>query len=74
MLSVEHTEYHQAVGTRRSTRYEVPVVRVCIRLFAFVVDFVLHLGPLHDFFFVNYTRTNADQNVTLPTYRTAQTG
>ena len=33
----------------------------------FVVDFVLYLGPLRDFFFANYTRTTtADQNVTSP--------
>ena len=51
---------------RRSTRYQVPVVRACIRLFAFVVDFVLHLGSLRNFFFANYTRTSADQIVTSP--------
>ena len=39
-----------------------------------VVGFVLHLGPLHDVFLANYTRTTADQNVTSPTYSTAQTG
>ena len=61
-------------GIRRSIRYQVPVVRVCTRLFGFVVDFVVHLGLLRDFFFANYTRTTADQNVTSPTYRTAQTG
>ena len=38
-------------GIRRSTRDQVPVVRVFTRIFAFVVDFVLHLGPLCDFFF-----------------------
>ena len=36
-------------GIRRSTRYQVPVVRACTRLFAFVVDFVLHLGSLGNF-------------------------
>ena len=50
------------------------VVRACTRLFAFVVDFVLHLGSLRIFFFANYTRTSADQNVTSPTNSTAQTG
>ena len=40
----------------------------------FVVGFVLHLGPLRDFYFANYARTAADQNVTSPTYSTAQTG
>ena len=40
----------------------------------FVVGFVLHLGSLRDFFFAIYTRTTADQNVTSPTYSTAQTG
>ena len=56
---MEETEYHQAAGMRRSTRYQVPVfvVRVCTDLFAFVVDFVLHLGPLRVFFFANNTRT-----------------
>ena len=61
-------------GIRRSTRYQVPVERACTRLFAFVVDFVLHLGPLLDFFFANYARTIADQNVISPTNSTAQTG
>ena len=61
-------------GIRRSTRYQVLVVRVCTRLFAFVVDFVLHLGLLREFFFANYTRTTADQNVKSPPYSTAQTG
>ena len=61
-------------GIKRSSRYQVPVVRARTRLFAFVVDFVLHLGPLGDFFFANYTRTIADQNVTSPTNSTAQTG
>ena len=61
-------------GIRRSTRYQVPVVRACTRLFAFVFDFVLHLGSLRNFFFANYTRTTADQNVTSPTNNTAQTG
>ena len=61
-------------GIRRSTRYQVPVVRVCTRLFAFVVDFVLHLGSLRNFFFANYTRTSADQNATSPTNSTAQAG
>ena len=42
-------------GMRRSTRCQVPVVRVCTRLFAFVVDFVLHLGPLRDIFFANFS-------------------
>ena len=41
-------------GIRRSNRYQVPVLRVCARLFAFVVDFVLHLGSLRDFF-ANFT-------------------
>ena len=49
-------------GIRRSTRYQVPVVDVCTRLFAFVVDFVLHLGPLRHFFFANYTRTTYCQS------------
>ena len=40
----------------------------------FVVGFVLHLGPLRDFFLASYTRTTADQNVTSPAYSTAQTG
>ena len=57
MLSLEQTEYHQAAGIRRSTRDQVPVVRVCTGLFAFVVDFVLHLGPLRVVFFANHTRT-----------------
>ena len=35
----------------------VPVVRVCTGRYAFLVDFVLHLGPLGVFFFANYTRT-----------------
>ena len=61
-------------GIRRSTRYQVPVVRACTRLFAFVVDFVLNLGSLRNFFFENYTRTTADQKVTSPTNSTAQTG
>ena len=42
VLSPEQAEYHQAAGIKRSTRYQVPVVRVCTRLFAFVVDFVLN--------------------------------
>ena len=58
----------------RNTRYQVSVVRVCTRLLAFVVDFVLHLGPLRDFFSANFTRTTSDQNATSPTYSTAQTG
>ena len=57
-------------GIRRSTRYQVPVVRVCTRLFAFVVGFVLHLGSLRNFFFANYTRTSADHNVAPPTNST----
>ena len=60
-------------GIGRSTRYQVPLVRACTRLCFFVVGFVLHLGPLRDFFFANYTRTTADQNVTSPAYSTAQT-
>ena len=55
--SLEQTEYHQAAGIRRSTRFQAPVVRVRTGLFAFVVDFVLHLGRLRVFFFANYTRT-----------------
>ena len=39
---------------------------MCTRLFAFVTDIVLHLDPLRDFFFANYTRT-PDQNVKSPT-------
>ena len=61
-------------GIRRSTRYQVPEVRGRTRLFAFVVDFVLHLGSLRNFFFANYNRTSADQNVTPPTNSVAQTG
>ena len=61
-------------GIRRSTRYQVPVVRGRTRLFAFVVDFVLHLGSLRNFFFAKYTRSSADQNVTPPPNSTAQTG
>ena len=61
-------------GIRQSTRYQVPVVRPCTRLFAFVVGFVPHLGSLRDVFFANYTRTSADQNVTASTNSTAQTG
>ena len=72
MLSLEL--HRVPPGIRRSTRYQVPVVRVCTRLFAFIVDFVLHLGPLRDFSFANYTRTTADPNVKSPTYSTAQTG
>ena len=64
MLSLE--PYRVPPGNRRSTRYHVPVVRVCTRLFAFVIDFVLHLGPLRVFSFANYTRTTADQYVTSP--------
>ena len=74
VLPLEQTEYHQAAGIRPSTRYQVPVVRVCTGLFAFVVDFVLHLGPLRVFPFANYTRTTVDQNVTSPTYSAARTG
>ena len=40
----------------------------------FVVGFILHLGPLRDFFFASYTRITADQNVTSPAYSTARTG
>ena len=47
VLSLEQTEYHQAAGIRRNTRYQVLVVRVCTGRFAFV-DFVLHLGPLRE--------------------------
>ena len=46
---------------------------MCTRLSPLVVDFVLHLGPLRGFFFANNNRTPADQNVTSPTYSTAQT-
>ena len=59
-------------GIRRSTRYQVG--RACTRLFALVVDFVLRLGSLRNFFFANYARTSADQNVPSPTNSTAQTG
>ena len=53
-------------GIRRSPRYQVPVVRVYTRPFAFVVDFVLHQISvlLGDFVFANYTHTTADQKVT----------
>ena len=56
VLSLEHKKHHQVLGEVPGTRYQV--VRVCTRLFAFVVDFVLHLGPLRDFFVANFTRTN----------------
>ena len=72
MLSLE--PHRVPRGIRRCHVPDTGIVRVCTRLFAFVVDFVLHLGPLGDFFFTNYTRTAADQNVTSPTYSTAQTG
>ena len=69
-----YLEPHRAPpGIRRSTRYQVPVVRVCTRLFAFVVDFALLPGPLRVFFFANYIRTTADPNVKSPTNSTAQT-
>ena len=58
-------------GIRRSTRYKVTTVCAFTRLFVFVVDFVLHLGPLRDIFFANYTRATADLNVTSPTNITA---
>ena len=40
-------------GIRLVTRYQVPVVRVCTRLFDFAVELVLHLGPLRDVFLAN---------------------
>ena len=62
--------------TRYWAKYQVPGTAVtCVYAsFCFFVGFVLHLGPLCDFFFANYTRTTADLNVTSPTYSTAQTG
>ena len=41
---------------------------VCSSFCFFVVGFVLHLGTLRDFFFANYTRITADQNVSSLTY------
>ena len=72
MLSLEPQRVPPGIG--RSTRYQVPLVRVYSSFCFFVVGFILHLGPLRDFFPANYTRTTADQNVTSPTYSTAQTG
>ena len=46
MLSLEPHRVPPVI--RRSTRHQVPVVRVCTRLLASVVEFVLHLGPLRD--------------------------
>ena len=73
VLSLEHTEYHQVLLEVPGTRYRY--VCVCTCLFASVIDFALHLGPLQDFFFANYTRT-AGQILTSPTNtaQAAQTG
>ena len=63
--------------TRYWAKYQVPgTVGTCVysSFCSFVVGFVLHPGPLRDFFLENYTRATADQTVTLPTYSTAQTG
>ena len=60
VLSLEQTEYHQAAGIRRSTRYQVPVVRVCTGLFAFAVNFVLHLGPIAHVLLLLYCRSERD--------------
>ena len=72
MLSLEANKVPP--GIRQSTRYQVPVVRACTRLFTLAVEFVLRLDSLRNFFLTNYTRTTADQNVTSPTSSTAQAG
>ena len=62
--------------TRYWAKYQVPgTVGTCVysSFCFFVVGFVLHLGLFAIyFFFANCTRTTADQNVTSPTYSTAQ--
>ena len=72
LWNTQSSTRQQVLGEVPGTRYRryARLLSFCFCLFAFV----LHLRPLRDFFFANYTRTTADQNVTWPTYSTAQTG
>ena len=69
---IEHTEYHKVLGEVQGTRYQLYVCVLAFVLSSLVLSSILVL-------FTTCSSqispgTTADQNVTSPTYSTAQTG